>query len=75
MDKATINRNLLKAQMALRAVSNKELADAQGWSLTTVYRKINGKAAFTAPEMQICVNLLGLNSETASEIFFAAKVS
>lgn len=75
MDGAMINRNLLKSQMTLRGVTGKALADAQGWSSTTAYRKINGKVAFTAPEIQVCVELLSLDSETASEIFFAGKMS
>lgn len=75
MDGAMTNRNLLKSQMTLRGITGKALADAQGWSLTTAYRKINGKVAFTAPEIQVCVELLSLDSEIASQIFFAGKMS
>ena len=75
MDGAMINRNLLKSQMTLRRITGKALADAQGWSSTTAYRKINGKVAFTAPEIQVCVELLSLDSEIASQIFFAGKMS
>jgi len=75
MDGAIINSNLLKSQMVLRGVSAKDLATVQGWSASTVDRKINGKTAFTAPEIQSCVTLLQLDSETASQIFFAGKVS
>ena len=75
MDGATINRNLLKSQLVLRGMDSKDLADAQGWSMATAYRKINGKVAFTAPEIQVCVELLDLNSETASRIFFTEKMS
>ena len=75
MDCAMINRNLLKSQMTLRGITGKALADAQGWSSTTAYRKINGKVAFTAPEIQVCVELLSLDSEIASQIFFAGKMS
>lgn len=75
MDGAMINRNLLKSQMMLRGINGKALADAQGWSSTTAYRKINGKVAFTAPEIQVCVELLSLDSEIASKIFFAGKMS
>ena len=70
MDGAMINRNLLKSQMTLRGITGKALADAQGWSSTTAYRKLNGKVAFTAPEIQVCVELLSLDSEIASQIFF-----
>ena len=75
MDGAMINRNLLKSQMTLRGITGKAIADAQGWSSTTAYRKINGKVAFTAPEIQVCVELLSLDSEIASQIFFAGKMS
>ena len=75
MDGAMINRNLLKSQMTLRGITGKALADAQGWSSTTAYRKINGKVAFKAPEIQVCVELLSLDSEIASQIFFAGKMS
>ena len=75
MDGAMINRNLLKSQMTLRGITGKALADAQGWSSTTAYRKINGKVAFTAPEIQVCVELLSLDSEIASQIFCAGKMS
>ena len=75
MDGAMINRNVLKSQMTLRGITGKALADAQGWSSTTAYRKINGKVAFTAPEIQVCVELLSLDSEIASQIFFAGKMS
>ena len=73
MDGAMINRNLLKSQMTLRGITGKALADAQGWSSTTAYRKINGKVAFTAPGIQVCVELLSLDSEIASQIFFCRQ--
>ncbi len=75
MDGAMINKNLLLSQMVLKGMTTKDLADAQDWSTTTTYRKINGKVAFTAPEIQVCVELLALDSETANKIFFADKMS
>jgi len=75
MDGAIINSNLLKSRMALHGVATKDLASAQGWSPATANRKITGKTAFTAPEIQVCVKLLNLDSATASEIFFAENVS
>jgi hypothetical protein len=65
-----VNRNLLKSQMMLRGISGKAFANAQNWSMTTAYRKINGQVAFTVPEIQVCVELLTLDPETASRIFF-----
>ena len=70
MDGAIINSKLLKSQMVLRGVNTKDFANAQRWSATTASRKINGKAAFTAPEIQVCVELLNLDPQAAREIFF-----
>lgn len=73
MNGVLINTNLLKAQMTLRGVTVKAFADAQGWSMATAYRKINGRVAFTAPEIQLSVELLSLSSTVASQIFLPAK--
>jgi len=70
-----INSNLLKSQMVLRGVETSAFATAQGWSMTTAYRKLNGKVAFTVPEINICVELLSLDSDTANQIFFAGILS
>ena len=75
MTDTAIDRNLLRSQMVLRGVTCKDLADAQGWSMTTVYRKINGSVAFTVPEIQTCVKRLALDTETANAIFFNSDVS
>jgi hypothetical protein len=74
MNGATINSRLLKSQMALKDVSQKDFAAAQKWSATTAYRKINGLVAFKVPEIRVCVELLALESETANQIFFAGKM-
>ena len=68
-----LNTRLLQAHMILKDITTKDFADAQGWSSTTAYRKINGKVAFTAPEIQVCVELLSLDSEIASQIFFCRQ--
>ena len=70
-----INSPLLKAQMLLANVSTKALADAQGWSMSTAYRKINGRVFFNSKEIQTVVDLLGLDMETATRIFFASDFS
>jgi len=75
MDGAIINTNLLKSKMALHGITVKDLSAIQEWSPATVSRKIAGKTAFTAPEIQACVKLLALDSATASAIFFAGNVS
>lgn len=61
--------------MVLHCINKKAFANAQNWSLTTAYRKINGKTAFTAPEIQVCIELLSLDSDIANKIFFANKLS
>lgn len=75
MDNSMINSKLLKSQMILKGISGKAFAEAQGWSPTTAYRKINGRVAFTAPEIQVCIKFLALDSGIASEIFFASNLS
>lgn len=70
-----LNCPLLKAHMLLAHVSTKDLADAQGWSMSTTYRKINGRVLFNSKEIQIAVDLLGLSMEIATEIFFAPDLS
>ena len=75
MTAAMIDTKLLKSQLVLKGVNTKDLAEAQGWSNTTANRKVNGKSAFTAPEIQVLVELLNLDTEIASQIFFAEKVS
>ncbi len=61
--------------MTLKGVTTKDLADAQGWSMSTAYRKITGKVAFTVPEVQLCKELLDLDAPTMNVIFFAADLS
>ena len=56
--------------MTLKGVTTKDLADAQGWSMSTAYRKITGKVAFTVPEVQLCKELLDLDAPTTNAIFF-----
>jgi len=70
---AIINRNVLKSQMALQDMNVKDIAKALKWSKTTAYRKVNGKVAFTAPEIQACVELLSLDTNTANLIFFCRE--
>lgn len=76
MGRAKIDSNLLRSRMVLHNVSSKALAKAEGWkSIATAHRKISGKTAFTAPEIQVCIELLSLDSETASKIFFTGGLS
>lgn len=65
-----IDTRLLLSQMTLKGVSTKDLADAQGWSMSTAYRKINGKVAWFIPELQTVEGLLDLDTATRDAIFF-----
>ncbi len=70
-----IETQMLRAYMTLKGVTVKDLADAQSWSMSTAYRKITGKTNFTVPEVQICKELLYLDSFTTNAIFFASDLS
>lgn len=70
-----IDTRLLLSQMTLKGISTKDLADAQGWSMSTAYRKINGKVAWSIPELQTVKDLLDLDTATRDAIFFAADLS
>lgn len=70
-----IDTRLLRSQMTLKGISTKDLADAQDWSMSTAYRKINGEVAWLIPELQIVKDLLGLDLATRDAIFFASDLS
>ena len=61
--------------MKLKNVSTKDLADAQSWSMTTAYRKINGKTEFTQSEIETTIRRLSLEIAIANEIFFAPNLA
>lgn len=67
--------NLLLAKMKLKGITAQSLADVQNWGKSTVYRKINGKSDFTAPEIQVCADLLALNAQEITDIFFTVELS
>lgn len=69
-----VETRMLRAHMTLKGVTTKDLADAQGWSMSTAYRKITGKVAFTVPEVQLCKELLDLDAPTTNAIFFVADL-
>ena len=70
-----VKTQVLRAYMTLKGVTTKDLADAQGWGMSTAYRKLTGKSAFTVPEMQLCQKFLDLDASTMSAIFFAPDLS
>ena len=70
-----IETRILKARMTLLGVSTKDLADAQDWSMSTAYRKINGEVAWSVPELKKVKELLSLDEDAMNAIFFAADLS
>lgn len=70
-----IDTKLLKSRLVLAGLTTKAFADALGWSKSTAYRKISGHVAFTATEIQRCVDLLQLDMQTAQDIFFKSHLS
>lgn len=61
------------AQMTLRDVSKKELAEYLGINELTLYRKINKDGSFTRQEINKMINYLHI--ENPAEIFFAEKLA
>ena len=61
------------AQMTLRDVSKKELAEELGINEATLYRKINNDGYFTRSEINKLIEVLRI--ENPAEIFFAEKLA
>jgi plasmid maintenance system antidote protein VapI len=61
------------AQMTLRNVSKKDLAEKLGINEVTLYRKINNDGYFTRAEINKLIEVLGI--ENPAEIFFAEKLA
>lgn len=62
-------KNRFRAQLALRGVTLKELAEMLGISEPTVYRKINRNGDFAREEIEKMIRLLRI--ENPMHIFFA----
>lgn len=60
------------AQMTLRGVTKKALADKLGINEITLYRKINNDGYFTRKEINDIIKYLHI--ENPAEIFFADKL-
>ena len=61
------------AQITLRDVSKKELAEKLGINEQTLYRKINNDGFFTRKEINTMINFLAI--ENPAEIFFADELA
>ena len=64
-------KELLKARMVEKSVTQNEMADKLGINSATLYRKINGESEFTRSEMQIIKAVLALDTSGMDAIFFA----
>ena len=67
-----MNKNALKAIMALHADTRKTLAAALNISEQTVGDKINGQSDFKQSEIKALINRYKLTPEQVDEIFFGA---
>lgn len=65
----------LKAYLALAGLTTKDLAEKEGWSLPTAYRKVNGHSSWLGHEIVACKELLNLNADEVDQIFFALRVN
>lgn len=67
------NEKLLKAQMVLKGVSNKELSEALGINESTLYRKIKADGNFNREEIKTIISVLDI--ENPYDIFFAEELA
>lgn len=67
------NRNALKAAMALRGVTGKDLAKEIGCDQSTLYRKMDNDGSFTRKEINAIISYLRIADPKA--IFFADELT
>lgn len=67
------NKNAFKAQMVMKGVTTKQLADSLGIDTSTLYRKIDNDGSFTRKEINNIIVVLGI--ENPKQIFFADDVA
>ena len=70
-DRRVFKKELLKAKMVAKLVTNEDLANKLGINAVTLYRKMNGESEFNRSEMQIIKSVLSLNKSEMDAIFFA----
>ena len=71
-----VNIDKLRGIMRERRISVEELAEAIGIDVSTLYRRFaDGGESFTIKEVNVIVEVLDLDEETALAIFFASKVA
>lgn len=67
------DRNRFRAQMALRNVTHKRLAEVLRIDESTLYRKINNDGSFTRDEINKIIEFLKI--EDPASIFFATELA
>ena len=67
------NQNKLKAQMALKNISARELAKRMEINESTLYRKIQNDGNFTRSEINLMISILDIKDP--ADIFFAEELA
>lgn len=62
-----------KAQLVLRGITNKMLAERLGINESTLYRKINADGDFSREEINIMIDYLSIDNP--ADIFFATQLA
>lgn len=67
------NKNMFRAQMALRGITARELSEKLGINESTLYRKINADGSFTREEINQLILILDISDPRA--IFFSDELA
>ena len=67
------NTELLRDAIQKRGLKYKYIAEALGLSTYGLQKKIKGESEFKASEIMVLCDLLGLDEEARSAIFFTRK--
>lgn len=62
-----------KAQLVLKGITNKMLAEKLGINESTLYRKINADGDFSREEINIMIDFLAIDHP--ADIFFATELA
>ena len=67
------DKNLFRAQMAFKNVTNRKLAEFLGIDESTLYRKIENNGSFTREEINLIITYLDIRNPM--QIFFTDKLA
>lgn len=70
VERRTMNKELLKAEMDKRKMSANDLADIAGVNRSTIWRILTGETVCSTPIAAKIVNGMKLSPKTATAIFF-----